>query len=190
MPMYEEMARRLAVTIEELRTLFEHEIVSCLRGGSDAKQLIAGRKDFVCWGFDESMRERVYFTTEEAKELFAYAEKTSSVIGQSGSDEKKGLCASPGKAQGTARIVATPAEGGRVGNGDILITYATTVDYLPAMKKASAIVTEVGGLTCHAAVVSREFGIPCVVGFKNAMAEFKDGDLIEVNADTGVVRKV
>ena len=56
------------------------------------------------------------------------------------------------------------------------------------MKNAAAIVTEIGGLTCHAAVVSREFGIPCVVGLKNAMTKFHDGDLVEVDADEGAVR--
>lgn len=58
------------------------------------------------------------------------------------------------------------------------------------MKKAAAIITEVGGLTCHAAVVSREFGIPCVVALKNAMKNFKDGEVIEVDADKGLVRKI
>lgn len=55
-----------------------------------------------------------------------------------------------------------------------MVTYATTVDYLPAMKKAGAIITEVGGITCHAAVVSREFGIPCIIAFKNAMESLQD----------------
>jgi pyruvate,water dikinase len=56
------------------------------------------------------------------------------------------------------------------------------------MKKAAAIVTEVGGLTCHAAVISREFDIPCVVSLKDAMSQFKDGDIIEVDANHGIVR--
>lgn len=79
--------------------------------------------------------------------------------------------------------------GGKVKQGDILITHATTVDYLPPMKRAAAFVTEIGGLTCHAAVVAREFGVPCVVGLKNAMANFKDGDMVEVDANKGIVRK-
>ena len=64
------------------------------------------------------------------------------------------------------------------------------VDNLPAMKKAAAFVTESGGLTCHAAVVAREFGVPCIVGYKNAMSDFRDGDMVEVDADNGIVRKV
>ena len=71
-----------------------------------------------------------------------------------------------------------------------MIAHTTMVDFLPSMKKAAAIVTEVGGLTCHAAVVSREFGIPCIVGFKNATKNFKDGQKVEVIADKGLIQKV
>ena len=64
----------------------------------------------------------------------------------------------------------------------------TTVDYLPAMKKASAIVTDDGGITSHAAIISRELGIPCIVGTKIATKVLKDGDLVEVNANKGEVK--
>ncbi|MCU0680490.1 MAG: PEP-utilizing enzyme, partial [Planctomycetes bacterium] len=84
----------------------------------------------------------------------------------------------------------SPIENDKVQEGDILITYSTTVDYLPAMKKAAAILTEVGGLTCHAAVISREFGIPCVVSLRGVMTDFKDGDEIEVDANKGIVKKI
>lgn len=107
-----------------------------------------------------------------------------------GSNEAHGVCASTGTARGTVRIVMKPEENGKVKKGDIMVTHATTVDYLPAMKNAGAIVTEVGGLTCHAAVVSREFGIPCVVGLKNATKNFKDGERVEVEASKGVVKCV
>ena len=58
------------------------------------------------------------------------------------------------------------------------------------MKRAAAIITEVGGLTCHAAVISREFGIPCIIALKNAMHNFKDGDLVELDADKGAVKVI
>ncbi len=74
--------------------------------------------------------------------------------------------------------------------GDVLVSVATNPALLPAMKKASAIVTNMGGLTCHAAIVSRELGIPCVIGTKIATKWLKDGDKIEVDANTGIVRKV
>ena len=107
-----------------------------------------------------------------------------------GNTEGQGVCANPGFVIGKAKIVTSPDKNSKVKSGDILIAEATTVDYLPAMKRAAAFVTEVGGLTCHAAVVAREFGVPCVVGLKNATKNFKDGDKIEVNADKGIVRKL
>ena len=77
-----------------------------------------------------------------------------------------------------------------MGQGDILVTEMTTPDFVPAMKRASAIVTDKGGITCHAAIVSRELNIPCVIGTKIATKVFKDGDVVEVNATSGVVKKV
>ena len=58
------------------------------------------------------------------------------------------------------------------------------------MKRATAFVTEIGRLTCHAAVVAREYGVPCVVGLKNATKNFKDGDMVEVDANKGIVKKL
>ena len=74
--------------------------------------------------------------------------------------------------------------------GDVLLAVMTRPVYVPAMRKASAIVTNEGGVTCHAAIVSRELGIPCVIGTKIATKVFKDGDLIEVDADKGLAKKV
>ena len=73
--------------------------------------------------------------------------------------------------------------------GDILVAWATNPAIVPAMKKAAAIVTNEGGLTCHAAIVSRELNIPCIVGTKIATEVLKDGDIVEVDADNGIVKK-
>ncbi len=74
--------------------------------------------------------------------------------------------------------------------GDILVSIATDPDIVPAMKKAAAIVTEQGGVTSHAAIVSRELGTPCVIGTKIATKVFKDGDLVEVDAVKGIVKLI
>jgi pyruvate,water dikinase len=74
--------------------------------------------------------------------------------------------------------------------GDILVANATDPNVLPAMKKAAAIVTNTGGITCHAAIVSRELNIPCVVGTRIATKVFHDGELVEVRAHHGLVRKM
>lgn len=76
----------------------------------------------------------------------------------------------------------------KVKKGDILVTGMTLPDYVPVMKIASAVITNEGGITCHAAIVCRELGLPCIVGTKIATQVLKDGDLVEVDADKGVVR--
>jgi pyruvate, water dikinase len=73
-------------------------------------------------------------------------------------------------------------------SGDVLVTGMTRPEFVPLMKLASAIVTDEGGITCHAAIVSRELGKPCVIGTKNATKVLRDGMLIEVDAEKGIVR--
>ena len=106
------------------------------------------------------------------------------------SGEVKGTVAFRGKATGIARIVFDPFKVVEFNEGDVLITGMTRPDYLQLMKKSAAIVTDVGGLLCHAAIVSREIGKPCVIGTQKATKTFKDGDLVEVDATNGTVRRV
>ncbi len=102
----------------------------------------------------------------------------------------RGLVAYRGSAVGRARVLRTAAEQDRVEEGDILIVPMTTPDYFPSMKKAAAFVTDEGGVICHAAIVARELKKPCVIGTRNATSIFRDGDLVEVDALTGIVRRV
>jgi phosphoenolpyruvate synthase/pyruvate phosphate dikinase len=102
--------------------------------------------------------------------------------------EIKGTTAQPGIIKGIAKIVLRVSELNKVKKGDILVTYMTSPNFLPAMKLSAAFVTNEGGLTCHAAIIAREIKKPCVIGTRIATEIFKDGDLIEVNADKGVVK--
>lgn len=95
--------------------------------------------------------------------------------------------ASPGSATGVAIIIKNPKEINRVTKGQILITEMTTPDFVPAMKKVNAIVTDRGGQTSHAAIVSRELGVPCVVGTGNGSRLIKEGDIITVDGTTGKI---
>lgn len=99
----------------------------------------------------------------------------------------KGISASPGIGTGVVRILKSPKEIDKIKTGDILVAPMTSPDYVPAMKKASAIVTNEGGMTSHAAIVSREMGIPCVVGTKDGTTKLKDGDVVTVNGTTGEI---
>jgi pyruvate,water dikinase len=100
----------------------------------------------------------------------------------------KGNCASRGKAKGRVRVLLNASENNKLKKGEVLVTFMTSPDFMPVIKKCSAIVTNLGGITSHAAIISREFGIPCIVGTKNATDILKTGDLVEVDADKGIVR--
>ncbi|MBC8500284.1 MAG: hypothetical protein ISS25_02620 [Nanoarchaeota archaeon] len=101
-----------------------------------------------------------------------------------------GTVANLGKVTGTAKIIQSPTEFDKMQEGDIIITSMTRPEFVPIIKKAGAIVTDEGGITCHAAIVSRELGIPCIIGTKVATKILKDGDKIEVNANHGIIRRV
>lgn len=101
----------------------------------------------------------------------------------------KGAGASVGMAGGPVTVIHSPDQIDEIKEGDVLVTEMTTPDYVPAMKRASAIVTNKGGRTCHAAIVSRELGIPCVVGTDTATEVLKGLDYITVDGAKGLVYK-
>ncbi|MDR2698673.1 MAG: phosphoenolpyruvate synthase, partial [Candidatus Methanoplasma sp.] len=100
-----------------------------------------------------------------------------------------GLGASPGFATGTVRIYDESMSLDVVKDGDVLVTKMTMPDMVPAMSRSVAIVTDEGGMTCHAAIISRELGTPCIVGTGSATHVLKDGDIITVDGTTGTVYK-
>ena len=110
--------------------------------------------------------------------------------GGSGRDELfSGLGASPGIASGAARIVADLDQLDKVGEGDVIVTLMTTPDMVPAMKRAAGIITNEGGMTSHAAIVSRELGVPAVVGTGDATEALADDDPVTIDGDKGTVKE-
>ncbi|MBU5687872.1 MAG: phosphoenolpyruvate synthase [Candidatus Aenigmarchaeota archaeon] len=99
----------------------------------------------------------------------------------------QGLAASPGIAQGVIKIIKSPKELSKIKQGDILVTKMTNPDFVPAMKRAAGIITDEGGQTSHAAIVSRELGVVCVVGTKEATKKLKDGNLVTIDGYNGKV---
>ncbi|SEW06179.1 pyruvate, water dikinase [Halobacterium jilantaiense] len=100
-----------------------------------------------------------------------------------------GLGASPGVASGPVRVVTKLDQLDKVGDGDIIVTEMTTPDMVPAMKRAAGIVTDEGGMTSHAAIVSRELGCPAVVGAQDASTTLADDQIVTLDGDRGVVRE-
>jgi pyruvate,water dikinase len=98
-----------------------------------------------------------------------------------------GSGASPGIGTGPVKVLRSPKELSKIQKGDVLVAPMTSPDYVPGMKKSAAIVTDLGGQTSHAAIVSRELGVPCVVGTEEATKKLQDGQIITVNGETGEI---
>lgn len=183
-----EMSRRFKINYQSLLHYLNHEIKDlCLSGKRISSAELKKRQQ----GFTLVVRRgkiRQYFGKSARTVL-----KTL-VLDVLRADKKRIITGVPvcrGRVRGRALVVKSAREAiKKIKKGMILITSMTTVDYVPAMRYASAIVTDDGGLTCHAAIVSRELGIPCVVGTKIATQVLKDGDRVEVDANRGIVRKL
>lgn len=126
------------------------------------------------------------FTGKQARDLKNIIDEQY----QTASKELKGCSASKGKVIGTVKIINKVEEFKKFNRGDILVSAMTRPEFLPLMEKAAAIITDEGGITSHASIVSRELGIPCIVRTLHATRILKDGDRVEVNADKGTVRKL
>lgn len=99
----------------------------------------------------------------------------------------RGLGGAPGRGSGAVRVLSSLEDAERLAEGEVLVTHMTAPDWVPLMRRAAAIVTDSGGMTCHAAIVSRELGIPAVVGTGEATRKLRDGELVTVDATEGVV---
>jgi len=99
----------------------------------------------------------------------------------------QGLAASSGRATGAVRMLSSPEEGGRLVPGEILVAPMTSPDWVPTIRRAAALVTDGGGMTCHAAIVARELGVPCVVGARTATTVLRDGEIVTVDGASGTV---
>lgn len=133
------------------------------------------------------------FTIHDFHELKSYLRKNRLKLVEekySRANELWGQVANAGKAVGRVKVILNREQAGKLKKGDILVAAMTTPWYIPIMKKAAAYVTDEGGVMCHAAVIAREFHKPCVVGTKFATKIFKDGDLVEVDAGRGIVKKL
>jgi phosphohistidine swiveling domain-containing protein len=186
--LFEEIAKRTDVELEDISYLQESEIVDFLANGNKVPEdVVKNRKNmgFVIYFTPE---HEVICKTGEGIEP-ALEERGFAFAEESVSEEIRGTPASPGKVSGRVTIVKGVSDLDKVKKGDILVAVTTHPDYVPAMRRAAAIVTDEGGLTSHAAIVSREFGLPCVVGTRRVTKLLKDGDTVEVDADSGSVVK-
>ncbi|MFQ6328658.1 phosphoenolpyruvate synthase [Nocardia sp. CWNU-33] len=100
----------------------------------------------------------------------------------------RGLAAAPGRASGPVRVLTSPTQGQKLRDGEVLVAPMTNPDWLPTITRAAAVVTDSGGMTCHAAIVARELGVPCVVGTRTATTALADGTSVTVDGSTGEIQ--
>ena len=190
-PFLQETANEIDVTYRELMCLLVDEIDQALQGKLSKEELKkrAGRRLNVNdWIIIGGKNGKIIFI-EEQFDVNLLAKK---MIPQTGEDAKEliGQVGNRGKYTGPARIVMNTYDFNNLKPGDVLVTTMTTPDFIILMQKSGAIVTDMGGLLSHAAIVSRELNKPCVIDTKFATQVLKDGDMVEVDADRGVVRKI
>lgn len=178
------VARRLNLPVKDLLFCLPREISAWLKNRNVVpKKVIAARQ-----------RGFVYLPTKPEKILTGAAVKQweNQISEQEtvGIAAVRGQTAFPGTAQGPVCVVRLGSDLTKVKAGAILVTQSTTPLYVPVLHKVKAIITEEGGVLSHASVISRELKIPCVIGTKIATEVFKDGDMVEVDANKGVVRKL
>src|SRR3989339_1727902 len=176
-------AKKFRVPFIDLHFMIAPEFIQFLKfnGKYDKEEIVRRQKLFISVNDDKG--ERIILS---GNKYLVFAKK---IIAQDIENKRSvlnGLAASMGRARGRVRIILNP-KGANFKKGEILIAGMTRPEYVPLMKKAVAIVTGEGSITSHAAVISRELGIPCVIGTKIATKIFKDGDLVEVDADRGTV---
>ena len=136
------------------------------------------------WGVEKN---KIYILQSRPITTINNGKKTEAATEESGKVLLRGLGAAPGVATGIVRSIASGRELDKVKQGDIMVTKMTMPDMVPGMKRAGAIVTDEGGMACHAAIVSRELGCPAVVGTKKATSLLKDGMEITVDGGKGIV---
>lgn len=181
--LHREFARRTNLTLRQARYIHPWEYGEIMAEKEKWSSELSRRWEY-CVYYSERGKQKVLGGEEARKfsENFRFEDRKVRPV-----KKLEGDCASPGKVRGVVTIINTPEENGKIEKADILVSAMTNPDLMPAIRKAKAIVTDMGGLTCHAAIVSREFGIPCVVGTRIATQILKDGSVVEVDATHGVV---
>lgn len=181
-----EIARRVGLTPLQARYFLLEEICAALESGKELDADEGNSRSKFCVYLINRGKIKL-MKKEDAGEWLKLIEKEESFEGIT---LLKGSCACAGKVSGLVRIVRNSSDIGKMKQGEILVSFSTNPNMVPGMRKAAAVVTEQGGIASHAAIVTREFNIPCVVGAKNATKILKDGELVEVDAANGIVRKI
>ena len=183
---FQEIAKRWNFDASYVRYALPEEITAYLSGEKvDQKKIIDRYNSFVVIAKEDGTFDYLNNPKKIIDDFLAdYHKKEENV------EEVKGKVAQPGKVSGRVKIILDSKECNQIRHGEILVTAMTSPDFMVAVKRAEAIVTDEGGITCHAAIISRELKKPCIIGTKNATKVLKNGELVEVDANKGIVKKL
>jgi len=174
-----EIAKRLGIKLNQLFYLSPEDIQAGLKKKKNFRRLISSRqKNYAI--ILKNRKLKVYSGQAALKYQEKNQNKSSKII-------IKGNAAYRGSVTGLVKIIRKKSEFKKLGKGEILVTTMTTPDYVPLMKKCAGIITDEGGITCHAAIVSRELKKPCLIGTGNATQILKDGNQVILNANHGII---
>lgn len=185
-PLLKEIGKRLSLSLNQVYMVYAPDMLTMLARGKADSDRINAATQYSAY-VKEGGRLRFYIGDAARKKM---APILAVLPKQKNVRELKGEIGYPGKVRGRVTIVDRREDMPKLKRGDILVSHATDPSLLPAMERAKAFVTDLGGLTAHAAIVAREMKKPCIIGTKVATKVFKDGDRVEVDAMKGIVRKI
>lgn len=176
------LAERVNLTVSETKDLLPAEIEKLLDGGKIDQQIIQVRSHNTIFIGDQKE-----FCTLTGADANTFQEKYLKALKYNKTTKLIGRNACPGVYEGSVRVIRSSDEFHKMQDGDVIVALNTTPDYVPIMKRAGAVVTEEGGITSHASVVSRELGVPCIVGVEHVTEKLCDSDIIKVDANNGSI---
>jgi pyruvate,water dikinase len=176
--------------LQKRQSLSDKEILKIAHYGIQIENHYRNPQD-IEWAIDDG--GNIYILQARPETIYGAGEKAAEKKQEKSVMAKdilvKGIGVSPGIKSGKVRVILNIKDISTFQNGEVLVTEMTTPDWVPAMKIASAIVTNLGGKTCHAAIVSRELGVPCIVGTEKATKRLKTGEIVTVDGQKGFVYK-
>jgi phosphoenolpyruvate synthase/pyruvate phosphate dikinase len=180
-----DVSKKTKIPFEDLVAYTFGEFSAFLADGKKVSKEELEKRNNGAFLLYEKDQDRVkFFYGKDGKELLDTA------INKKHNGEIKGQVASTGSnklVRGTVSVISDPSRE-QFREGDVLVTSMTRIEFVPLMRKAKAIITDEGGIACHAAIVSRELGIPCIIGTKTATKILKNGDEVEMDLDKGMVK--
>lgn len=179
-----EISQRLTIRLSDIENLYTWEVKDIFRNKTKLLKQAKKRRSasfFIMKGIEKNIE----FNGSIAERLNIIIR--NKVLKE---NELKGRTAYAGRVKGIVRVVMNKGDFSKMKKGNILVAPNTRPEYVPIMKKAKAIISDEGGVTCHSAIVSRELKIPCIVGTQKACLVLKDGDRVEVDADQGLIKKI